>query len=113
LSIGRDQFSGQDHLRGRSNGCGKSNLADAIRWSLGEQGPKSLRGSQMEDVIFHGADDAEGTGMAEVSICFDNGEKLCPPEYAGFTEIQVSRPAVPLRRERILHQPRALSPQGH
>jgi chromosome segregation protein len=73
------------------NGCGKSNVLDAIRWCMGEQSVKQLRGDSMEDVIFHGSDDLAAVGMAEVTMVFDNSEGAAPPEYANFTDIQVSR----------------------
>ncbi len=69
------------------NGCGKSNIADAISWVLGEQSAKSLRGSRMEDVIFIGTRDRKPTGMAEVSLTL-----IDPEEYEGntsFTEPEV------------------------
>ena len=68
------------------NGCGKSNIADAISWVLGEQSAKTLRGSRMEDVIFAGTRDRKPTGMAEVSLTlidpevYDGADKNDPTE---------------------------------
>ncbi|BAE84444.1 chromosome segregation protein SMC [Desulfitobacterium hafniense] len=63
------------------NGSGKSNVADAIRWVLGEQSAKNLRGSKMEDVIFSGSSVRRPVGMAEVSLFFDNSTGIFPLEY--------------------------------
>jgi chromosome segregation protein len=73
------------------NGCGKSNVVDAIRWAMGEQAPRRLRGKGMEDVIFAGSDARAPVGLAEVVLTFDNADGLAPPEYAEYAEIQVSR----------------------
>src|SRR3970282_1631628 len=54
------------------NGCGKSNAAHAVRWALGEQSPKTLRGHKMEDVIFHGSSSRKAVGLAEVGLIFNN-----------------------------------------
>src|SRR6266403_275120 len=73
------------------NGCGKSNIVDALRWAMGEQSARHLRGHQMEDVVFNGSDSLPATGMAEVSLIFDNEDGRAPVEYNNFTEIMVTR----------------------
>ena len=70
------------------NGSGKSNISDAIRWVLGEQSMKSLRGSKSEDVIFAGTQNRKSLGFAEVSLVFDNMDNKLPVEY---TEVTVTR----------------------
>ncbi|PLS16648.1 chromosome segregation protein SMC [Bacillus sp. M6-12] len=63
------------------NGSGKSNITDAIRWVLGEQSAKSLRGSKMEDIIFAGSDSRKAVNFAEVSLTLDNGSGFLPIDY--------------------------------
>ncbi|NOQ40997.1 MAG: chromosome segregation protein SMC, partial [Desulfuromusa sp.] len=72
-------------------GCGKSNIVDAIRWAMGEQNPRHLRGRMMEDVIFGGSETRKHHGMAQVSITFDNRAGLCQAAYKDFAEIMVTR----------------------
>jgi chromosome segregation protein len=67
------------------NGCGKSNIVDAIRWVLGEQRATALRGGRMEDIVFNGTAARKPLGMAEVSLTIDNSEQLLPIEYSEVT----------------------------
>jgi chromosome segregation protein len=73
------------------NGCGKSNIADAIRWVMGEQRVRTLRGKKMDDVIFNGSEDAAPVGMAEVSMMLAADEQQFPGNYAEFSEVMITR----------------------
>jgi len=73
------------------NGCGKSNIADAIRWVMGEQRIKTLRGKKMDDVIFNGSDEASPVGMAEVSMILAADENKFPGNYAENSEVMITR----------------------
>lgn len=108
-SRGEDMSAGVTVIVG-PNGSGKSNIADAMRWVLGEISSKTLRGTKMEDVIFGGADSRRPMGFAEVSVTFDNTDEVgrldCPYDEvtvtrryfrAGESEYYINRRAVRLR----------------
>ena len=86
------------------NGCGKSNVVDAIRWVLGEQSPKHLRGGSMEDVIFNGNADSGPLGMAEVSLLLERDEAdfMRAAEEAGDDEAHSGLPPELQRASEIL-----------
>jgi len=73
------------------NGCGKSNVIDAVRWVMGEGSAKVMRGDQMTDVIFNGSASRKPVGKASVELVFDNQEGLAGGNYAKFAEISVRR----------------------
>lgn len=73
------------------NGCGKSNLVEALRWVMGENSAKRMRGGGMEDVIFNGTDTRSARNIAEVSLLLDNGKRAAPAAYNGNDEIEVVR----------------------
>ncbi|MCB1626475.1 MAG: chromosome segregation protein SMC [Xanthomonadales bacterium] len=73
------------------NGCGKSNIIDAIRWVMGESAASRLRGDAITDVIFNGASERKPVGQASVELVFDNADGQVGGEYAAFAEISVKR----------------------
>ncbi len=75
------------------NGCGKSNIIDAIRWVMGESSAKNLRGESMSDVIFNGSTSRKPVGQASIELVFDNSDGSLGGEYARFSEISVRRQA--------------------
>ncbi|MDA0977701.1 MAG: chromosome segregation protein SMC [Proteobacteria bacterium] len=73
------------------NGCGKSNIIDAVRWVMGESSAKTLRGESMTDVIFNGSNTRKPVGQASIELMFDNAEGRLTGEYAAYAEISVKR----------------------
>lgn len=73
------------------NGCGKSNIIDAVRWVMGESSAKNLRGESMTDVIFNGSSSRKPIGQASIELVFDNSDGTLKGEYAGFSEISIRR----------------------
>jgi len=75
------------------NGCGKSNIIDAVRWVMGEMSAKNLRGDSMADVIFNGSNSRKPVSLASVELIFDNSEGRAGGEYAKYSEISIRREA--------------------
>lgn len=75
------------------NGCGKSNVIDAVRWVMGESSAKNLRGESMSDVIFNGSSTRKPVGQASIELVFDNSDSSLGGEYANFAEISIRREA--------------------
>lgn len=73
------------------NGCGKSNIIDAVRWVMGESSAKNLRGESMTDVIFNGSSGRKPVGQASIELVFDNSDGSLQGEYAAFSEISIKR----------------------
>ena len=73
------------------NGCGKSNVIDAIRWVLGELSAKNLRGESMVDVIFNGSEKRKASGQCSIELLFDNSTSKIGGEYASFNEVSIKR----------------------
>lgn len=76
------------------NGCGKSNIVDALRWVTGETSAKQLRGQSMSDVIFNGTTGRKPVGKAAVELIFDNSDRRITGEYAAFSEISIRREVI-------------------
>src|SRR5476649_771478 len=73
------------------NGCGKSNLVEALRWVMGETSAKKMRGGEMDDVIFGGTDNRSARNLAEVVLGIDNNDRKAPAQFNDLTELEVSR----------------------
>ena len=73
------------------NGCGKSNVIDAVRWVLGESSAKNLRGDAMTDVIFNGSSARKPVGQCSVELVFENAGERLSGEYANYAELSIKR----------------------
>ena len=73
------------------NGCGKSNLVEAIRWAMGETSAKQMRGGEMDDVIFGGSGERPARNIAEVTLLLDNSARVAPAQFNNSDELEVSR----------------------
>ncbi|HAS16344.1 MAG TPA: chromosome segregation protein SMC, partial [Nitrospiraceae bacterium] len=73
------------------NGCGKSNVVDAVLWAMGEQSTKTLRGERMEDVIFFGSESRKTISMSEVTLTIGDIKGELPSQYSGYSEVEITR----------------------
>src|SRR3954470_13699368 len=73
------------------NGCGKSNLAEALRWVMGETSAKAMRGGEMDEVIFGGTRERPALNMAEVSVFLDNADRRVPAAFNEYDNLEVTR----------------------
>ena len=73
------------------NGCGKSNLVEAIRWVMGETSAKQMRGGEMDDVIFAGSASRPGRNIAEVAVLLDNSARSAPAQFNDAEELEITR----------------------
>jgi chromosome segregation protein len=73
------------------NGCGKSNLLEALRWAMGANSAKAMRGGEMDDLIFSGADGRPARETAEVTLLLDNSRRTAPPEFNGSDQLEIER----------------------
>ena len=94
------------------NGCGKSNVIDAVRWVMGESSAKNLRGESMEDVIFSGSSARKSVGQATVELVFDNSDGRVTGEYAKYNEISVKRLATRAGQSKYFLNNTHCRPQG-
>ena len=87
------EFLIEDGLTGvvGPNGCGKSNLVEALRWVMGENSYKNMRASGMDDVIFSGSGNRPARNTAEVTLFLDNSDRTAPAAFNDADELQVSR----------------------
>ena len=109
----RSAFRATSPASSDPNGCGKSNIIDAVRWVMGELSARHLRGDSMADVVFNGSSARKPVGSASVELMFDNTDGKIGGPYAGYNEVSLQAPGVARRQLQLLHQWRALPPQGH
>jgi chromosome segregation protein len=86
------------------NGCGKSNIIDAVRWVLGESRASELRGESMQDVIFNGSGLRKPSGRASVELLFDNADGRAHGQWSAFTELAVKAGTHPRWQLQLLRQ---------